>query len=283
MQNIYEVYIDSLFLMNFIMNMYLYTLSAKTLKRTATRVRIFAGSGISALLLTLFLLIPGIPVFIKRFAGPIAVSMIITGVVFRIKSIIEILRTTGYMFLYAFVLGGLMKFLFAGFPFFEGKQRSMWYILGVGIIGYQVVSWWITQVSKRKSISICRVRLIGYENKIELDALIDTGNSLTEPISGKPVSVIEGGILDELTGIKVQEKLKAIPYRSVGKNNGIMMGYEIPEIIIMKENEKIRWQKVIVGISSNKVSADGKYQMILHPDLCSEAIIRKPGGKADDF
>lgn len=283
MRNMYEVYIDSLFIMNFIMNMYLYTLLAKTLKRTATRVRIFAGSGISALFFVLLLLIPGIPVFVKRFAGPVIVSMMATAVIFQIKSMTGVFRTTGYMFFYAFVIGGLMKFLFETIPWLAGKQKSMWYILGIGMIGYQAVSWWIAQTGRKTGINICKVQLIGYENEIEINALIDTGNSLMEPVSGRPVSVIEEESLDRLTGIKLEEKLKVIPYRSVGKSNGIMEGYEIPEIIIIKEDEKIRWQKVIVGISRNKISSDGKYQMILHPKLCSDEIIRRPGGKVNDF
>lgn len=283
MQNMYEIYIDSLFLINFIMNIYLYTLTAKTLKRTATRVRICAGSGVSALLFVLLFMIPGIPAVIRRFAGPIIVSMIVTGVIFRLKNINDICRTTGYMFLYAFVMGGLMKFLFTAIPRLEGKQKSMWYILGIGMAGYQAVSWWIVQMGKKKNMSICKVYLKGYENEIEVNALIDTGNSLMEPVSGKPVSVIEVERLDELRGIRQQEKLKAIPYRSIGKANGIMEGYEIPEIIIIMEDKKIRWQKVIVGISRNKVSTNGRYQMILHPNLCNKEIIGRPGGKVNDF
>ena len=51
-----------------------------------------------------------------------------------------------------------------------------------------------------------------------------------------------------------------------------MEGYEIPEIIIKGREESIRWQKVVVGVSRNRVSANGRYQMILHPDLLNEAI-----------
>ena len=119
------------------------------------------------------------------------------------------------------------------------------------------------------------MRLCGYEDEIEVNALIETGNSLREPVSGKPVSVVEEEMLGRLSGIKIPEKLKVIPYHSVGKSNGIMEGYEIPEMIIEDEGENLRWQKVIVGISKNKISANGRYQMILHPDLCNETSGQK--------
>lgn len=275
MQNVYEVYIDSLFLIHFIMNLYFYTLAAKTLKRTATRVRILIGSGAAAVLFTVLLLIPGLPLIMKRFVGPIAVSMVMTAVIFRIKSIETVFRTTGYMFVYAFAFGGIMKFLFESVPYLADRKKNIWYILGAGMLGYQVISWGIRQVGRKKDRVICKVRLKGYENQLELNALIDTGNSLKEPISGKPVSVIEEDAFRKLQEVKIEEKLKMIPYHSIGKNNGMLEGYEIPEMIIESEEGSIQWQKVIVGISKNRISASGKYQMILHPDLYNETFLKK--------
>lgn len=140
------------------------------------------------------------------------------------------------------------------------------------MLGYQALSWWIAQTGNRHSAEIYTVSLRGGQNEIELEALLDTGNSLREPVSGKPVSVVEEESFLKLVGVKAPEKLKIIPYRSIGKNNGIMEGYEVPEIIIKGKEESIRRQKVIVGISKNRISANGKYQMILHPDICDETF-----------
>lgn len=253
------------------MNLYLYTLAAGTLKRTATRIRVIGGSAAGAALFTLLLPAPGIPVFIKRFVGPMIVSMAVTAMIFKLKQFKVIFKVTGYLFIYAFALGGIMNFLFSAIPFLYNRQKNMWYILGAGMAGYYIVSWWLAQFKNKSKKNICKVRLCGYEDEIEVNALIDTGNSLREPISGKPVSVLEEEMISRLSGIKIPEKLKAIPYHSVDRSNGIMEGYEIPEMIIKDEGEDLRWQKVIVGISKNKISASGRYQMILHPDLCNEA------------
>lgn len=264
---IYEVYIDNLFLMNFVMNLYLYLLTARTLKRTATRLRITVGSLVQSLLFCILILMPGIPAGIKRFVGPMIVSIVSTAVIFRCKNAYELFRCTGYQFIYAFVLGGALKFLFTSVPVLRGRQENIWYVPGAGFFGYWMVSWWIAQVKRKKTVHLYTVHLCGYDGTITVKALADTGNSLVEPISGKPVSVVEDGVLDKLEGVKVPEKLKLIPYHSVGKENGMMEGYEIPEIVIEDDREKIRWQKVIVGISRNRISAGGQYQMILHPDL----------------
>lgn len=255
--------------MNFVMNLYLYTLIAKTMKRTATRRRVMLGSAVGAVLFVVWLMVPGIPVFIKRFVGPMAVSMGITATIFKLKNRKLIFRVTGYMYVYAFVLGGMMKFLFSTIPFLYKMQGSIWYILGVGMIGYQVIAWWMEQMKKKKSQRFYRVCMKSGGQELWIVALMDTGNSLREPISGKPVAVIEEDIFNTLEGVRLPEKLKMIPYRSVGRSNGIMEGYELPEIRICAEDEEICEQKVIVGISKTKVSTDGRYQMILHPDMCS--------------
>ena len=253
--------------MNFIMNLYLYTLLAKTMKRTATRFRLIGGSAVGASVFVFWIIIPGIPVAIKRFAGPMIISLITTAAIFRLNSMELIGKAAGYLSIYAFAFGGIMKFLFSTVPVFRGKQEKIWYILGGGMVGYHVISWWLAQMGRKCRGDIYKVRMRGGQNEIELDALFDTGNSLREPISGRPVLVVEEESFHKLLGAKKPEKLKIIPYRSVGKENGIMEGYEIPEIIIKGREEDLRCRKVIVGISKNKVSASGKYQMILHPDL----------------
>ncbi|MBR6770806.1 MAG: sigma-E processing peptidase SpoIIGA [Lachnospiraceae bacterium] len=268
---VYEVYVDSLFLVNFVMNLYLYFLAAKTLKRTVTRSRIFIGSAVAAVIPILLLLLPGFPIWLKRFVGPVVISMVTTTVIFRLKTIETVFRITGYLMIYALVFGGMMKFLLSGFSFLAERQKNVWYILGMGMIGYQVAAWWLEQTSGKQTTEICKVRLCGYGREMEVEALIDTGNSLREPISGKPVSIVDKEVLDRFPELRIPEKLKVIPYHSVGKTNGIMEGYEIPELLVKISGESIPWQGAVVAISKNGISADRRYQMILHPDLCKEA------------
>lgn len=256
--------------MNFVMNLYLYALLTKTLKRTATRLRVWAGSASGAAASVLLLLAPSLPVFIKRFAGPMAVSMLVTAMVFKLRQLSEIIKATGYLYIYAFLFGGMMKFLLLYLPLPQKMPGNIWHILGAGMLGYQAARWWLEQLKAKKKTRICKVQVRGYGDGMWLEALVDTGNGLREPISGKPVSVIDEEAMDRLNGIRLPEKLKAIPYRSIGRENGMMEGYEVPEIIIDNGGEELHWQKAIVGISKTKVSADGRYQMILHPDLCNE-------------
>ena len=91
------------------MNLYLYTLLAKTMKRTATRLRVIGGSAVGAAFFVLWIFLPGVPAAIKRFLGPMAISLATAGVILRFNSIGQIGKAAGYLSVYAFALGGVMK------------------------------------------------------------------------------------------------------------------------------------------------------------------------------
>ena len=99
---------DSLFLVNFVMNLYLYILLAKSMKRTATRFRIIGGSAVGAALFVLWIFLPGIPAVVKRYVGPMAISLGAAAAVFRLNRIGLIWKAAGYLSVYAFAFGGMM-------------------------------------------------------------------------------------------------------------------------------------------------------------------------------
>ena len=63
------------------------------------------------------------------------------------------------------------------------------------------------------------------------------------------------------------EKFKVIPYHSIGKDNGILEGYEIDTIKVKGNECEKQYDKVIVAVFKGKVSKGGSYQMILPPEL----------------
>ncbi len=102
---------------------------------------------------------------------------------------------------------------------------------------------------------------------IELKALFDTGNSLTEPMSQKPVSIIEENETIKLWLAAQPERYRVIPFRSIGKEHGILEGTMVDELIIWKKDRQIVHKDVIVALYKGKLSKDGSYQMILNQGL----------------
>ena len=89
-------------------------------------------------------------------------------------------------------------------------------------LGVGAFSGWILVRGRKKEAEqscYCEVVLQGAEGPLRIHALVDSGNTPTEPISGAPVSVLDARIFyrlwpEGLSGFRV------IPYHSVGKKSG---------------------------------------------------------------
>lgn len=95
---------------------------------------------------------------------------------------------------------------------------------------------------------------------------MDTGNHLTEPFSRQPVII---GGRDFLTPLFSQEEpvFRYIPYHSIGTESGMIPAFQA-ECLELEENG--RWQRLEkpwIAIYDSYVSADGEYELILHPDM----------------
>ena len=89
----------------------------------------------------------------------------------------------------------------------------------------------------------------------------DTGNHLTDPLTNKPVSIIEKDILYSL--IEDTEKNFYVPFQSVGKSNGLMEAYIVEQIELGGK----QYHNTEIGVFEGKLSKNNEYQMILHPKL----------------
>lgn len=123
---------------------------------------------------------------------------------------------------------------------------------------------------KRRNTGLIPVSVSVNQHSFSTMAFLDSGNGLYEPISGKPVSIIEKALLPK-EQVLLQEKYKAIPFHAVGTQNGMLDGYEADYITIEMEGETISIFKPIIAITPNNVTTGKKYRMILHPDLLKES------------
>lgn len=113
----------------------------------------------------------------------------------------------------------------------------------------------------------CEVVLQGAEGPLRIHALVDSGNTLTEPISGAPVSVLDARIFyrlwpEGLSGFRV------IPYHSVGKKSGILKGYPVPQMTLIQQGVEREYRNVYLAVSEE--IAGEEIQMLLPPALLQE-------------
>ena len=110
---------------------------------------------------------------------------------------------------------------------------------------------------------------------VSVSAFVDTGNFLYEPISHLPVSILEEEAflryfhhsLEELIKEHQMDKIRLIPYRSIGKEDGVMNGILVTDLKIIKEKQRIEVPYAVIAISKVPLSKWDHYEMLLHPDL----------------
>lgn len=261
------IYLDSIFLLNLVMDLYLLTLTAKALGKTATYSGIFAGSAAGAAGYCIILCLPGIPYMLKVLFGMIPVGMLMIKIAYRTKGFRELLRDLGYLYLLSFFMGGFIIFL-------KGKNRWLAQqgdlaavIAGTGFVGFLIGKKLTGAYRKRQENHFCKVTIPGDEGAVMIAALVDTGNGLIEPVSQKPVAILDADEWKKMRRWMKPEKYKLIPYHSIGRDSGMLEGYEVDTMEIDGKLGRKQYDKVIIAVFKGKVSQKGSYQMILPPEL----------------
>ncbi|MBQ8038954.1 MAG: sigma-E processing peptidase SpoIIGA [Lachnospiraceae bacterium] len=262
----YQIYLDSLFIQEVVINFYVLMLCKLCLINTTTWKRmifasIFAGGFQVGVLLLPF------PNNIVMFYVMLFCLYIIGGfITIRIafgtgKWKVYIKRITIYLF-FTLIIGGLFLGILPRFAFYNHSQIKFMIFLVTGAGAYTIFGkiFW----EKRQNMFYGRLKLIHCGKALEGRYFMDSGNSLVESISKKPVLIADAGWLFECFS---KEKLFVRPviYKSVGKSKGILYAYCMDELVIYGKNEAYTYEKVWVGVCREDVFTDKNYQIILPP------------------
>ena len=132
----------------------------------------------------------------------------------------------------------------------------------------------------------CKIKIKINEKEIETIAMIDTGNLAKEPITNTPVIIVESSLLyktlpkeiinniDSILSGEIKEvpeeyvsRLRCIPFSSLGKQNGMLLGVKADEIMIEKDDEKKVSKNVIIGIYDKSLTKRGEYRALIGLEL----------------
>jgi len=114
---------------------------------------------------------------------------------------------------------------------------------------------------------------------------LDTGNSLRDPLTNRPVlvaeygllkdclpedfqSAIEGGgsedeVFDCLTRSRWAHRLRLIPFQSIGQKNGILLGIRADEVLVNTGKRCVAHYDLVVALYRDRLSADDSYRLLI--------------------
>lgn len=231
----------------------------------------------------------------------IVLSVIIVYVAYHAKNIKQLFKELIFFYLISFLFGGTA---FALLYFIKpeevlivnGNYVGMYplkiAVLG-GIIGFTIITICFKFVKSRISKKDVYYEIqINFGNKeTKTKALLDTGNMLKDPMSDMPVVIVEkdilknilpnniinnlnnviGGDIDknlyEDINLEYITKFRIIPFNSIGKTNGMLVGFKTDKITIKQENYEQEIENVIVGIYENKLSEKNQYHALIGLNL----------------
>lgn len=139
----------------------------------------------------------------------------------------------------------------------------------------------------------CLVKIHINGKFVNVKAIIDTGNFLKEPITKVPVIIVQKDALEEIVpdyilnnlnriingeDVNLEDyisKIKIIPFSSLGKENGILLGLKVDKVLIEREEKIVNIDKAIVGIYNGCLSKSGKYQALIGLDLLEQEEINE--------
>lgn len=286
------MYIDLVMMENFIMNyIILYTTGRLLNKKIYKRRLIIASLTGMLYVFSLCFKVSDILLNVSKFIF----GIVMVSIGFENKNLKTLISTTLVYFCVSFVYAGCTL----GFIHII-KPKVVYIVNGVIIGGKYIfeivvmsacISFILIKISMKliqfrqkfiKKEIICNIELILDEKHVKMKALLDTGNLLEDPISKRPVVIVDKEkvkdlfderyfrMIDSLIGgdnipqrIVNDRRIKMIPYVSVGKNGGILIAYVVDKLKVEYQDETNEINDVLIGFYNGTLSKDNIYSALI--------------------
>lgn len=290
------VYVDVLVLENFFMNYLLLYIVNRFCRCNAKIWRIILAATIGALYVVI-IFFPELHVFYSLIAK-IIVSVIMIIVAFLPYCLRDFLKEFILFYIEAFIIGGCILGIFYLKNYNMGFDNGVFfmevtpeYIICGSFISLIMVKFGFDYFDDFFSKEKNKVFLHIVMNKKECDikALVDTGNSLKDPLTCTPVIIVYyksiinilpeeikrlitieecyENLTREILNSSLKQRIRIIPYRALGVNNGILLGIKVDFIISRFRFKKSYIEKPVIALSNQPISNEDDYQALAYPEI----------------
>lgn len=288
-------YLDIILAENMIMNYIILFATGLIIRKHIKQIRLILASLLGSIY-SIMLYISEVEIYMNQITK-ILLSAVMVYISFAPNTIKKMSKEMIIFYLTSFCFGGAAYYLLYFIrptqinninKILTGSYPIKIAVLG-GVIGFIILNVSLRIIKNRVNNKLIFYKVeIGINNQTcELNAILDTGNLLVDPITSSPVIIVEKEVIRKLISENILKVLlnvmannnyedipenlrlrcRFIPFSSIGKTNGMIIGIRPDYIKIYDEEEKIIRRDGIVGISDQRLSKNGLYSGLIGVDL----------------
>ena len=276
------IYVDTLFLLNALVDYLLLLASARLAGEPLSRPRFLLGAALGGLYAA-GIFLPGLG-FLAR--PPCRLSAAAVMVLAAFWNSRRLLRQTVIFFALSCALGGGVLAVgllggrglsLRGGVLYSGMDLKILLLSAAGC--YALLTLALRGAARHTGPGgeLLTVRLTLGARSLALTALADTGNTLSDPVTGRPVVVAEGEALEGLlpAGLRPdladpagwleglegpwQRRFRLVPYRAVGVERGLLLALRLDKVQVGEAD----WGPALAALSPTPVSDGGSYRALV--------------------
>ena len=276
------IYVDTLFLLNALVDYLLLLASARLAGEPLSRPRFLLGAALGGLYAA-GIFLPGLG-FLARPPCRLAAAAVMVLAAFWNSR--RLLRQTVIFFALSCALGGGVLAVgllggrglsLRGGVLYSGMDLTILLLSAAGC--YALLTLALRGAARHTGPGgeLLTVRLTLGARSLALTALADTGNTLSDPVTGRPVVVAEGEALEGLlpAGLRPdladpagwleglegpwQRRFRLVPYRAVGVERGLLLALRLDKVQVGEAD----WGPALAALSPTPVSDGGSYRALV--------------------
>ena len=304
----YVIYLDQVLMGSLVMNYAILWVVARFTSSGSGHLRLLGAAALGSFY--------SVAVFMPGLAGLLTfwhkalVSLLIVYLAFGWRNPRNFITCLGCFYLTSFTLGGAVWGFLAllqgstvanqAADYWAAADQYVWY----GVLPSLATCWLIGKkwplFMRRRSAEHAfgvglTISILGRQARVP--AMVDTGNHLTDPLTGRPVIVVEYSALSDIlprefySGHDNQEgvrnlsalleslgsspwaaRFRPIPFRSLGLDHGLLPGFRPDSVLIEQGEQFLRTKDVVIAVCNRPLHEQGYYRALVNPVLMVEKV-----------
>lgn len=255
----YRVYADVILLQNLAADFLLLSAVKNCLRLPERRCGRLVGSVLGAVYALGLVLMPVPPGYAVRMLLNAGMSILMAWAAFSIQKGSEIAEASIGLYIASMLAAGCMELVW---PLGIRVNLLFWLFAAGGSFLIPSAVWRMGMQRCVKMEHQYEVILFQKGRERRVQAILDTGNHLTMPMSGRPVQVLDAQAAEGL--FSWEDGVQYIPFRSVGKQKGVIPVYRAERMEVSGQSGVRVIEKPWVAVPKESLSQRGDYQMLLN-------------------